>query len=501
MKHLIFISFALFILTASFAQEVKWGEELKRKPNEFIDKFIAQDAKGFYVLRTESEGANRDVPIIEHYSHRMHLKYSKKLDGIDRRDVFFNDFFHYNDRLFVIFTQYIAKEKKHVLFYQEVSKRTGKLLGKGYSLASAKSKARHLQGQFDYKISPDSSKAVIFYSEAPSRVFGGFTSFLSNSSNRFTVRVLDENFEKVWVKKMNLPYDEDLYSHQKIDVDDEGNVYILAKIHDKVARDKKQGKANYKYKIIALRNNGEEKIEYDLFLKDKFISEITFKLNNKTSNIICSGFYSERNSAGIKGAFYFTVDKESKEISRSDLKAFSPEFMSNFMREKRAKKGRELYGFHMRDIVLRSDGGAVLIAEQFYVTTIREFDPNTNTYQDRYIYNFDEIIIVNINPDGSIAWNTYIPKYQRSSSPMFSSFSKAVVRDKIYFIFNERIAKRAPVMLATVSADGSVDMKDLFRNKDVDVVTRPSVCQQISRNEMIVYGELRRKYKFGKITF
>ncbi len=500
MKQFFALLFFAFLSATSFAQDVKWGPELKRSPNEFIEKFIAQDAKGFYVLRIENGGLTRNVPIIEHYSNRMQLKYSKKLDGIDRRDVFFNDFFHYNDKLFVIFTQYIAKKKQHVLFYQEVSKRSGRMMGKGLSLATIDSKARHLQGHFDYEISPDSSKAVIFYSEAPKRSFGGFTSFSALASNHFTVKVLDENFEKVWYKKMNLPFDSDLYEHKKIDVDEDGNVYILAKIYDKVLRDKKNGKANYKYKIIALRNNGEEKIEYDLFLKDKFISDITFKLNNKTNDIICSGFYSERNSAGIKGAFFFTVDKKTKDISREGMKAFSTEFMSNFMRERRAKKGRELYNFDMRDIVLRSDGGAVLIAEQFYVTTYRTTNGDGSS-QINYTYNFDEIIVVNINPDGSIAWNTFIPKFQRSSTPMFSSFSKAVVRDKIHFIFNERIAKRAPVMLATVDSKGKVSMKDLFRNKDVDVVTRPIVCKQISKNEMIVYGELRRKYKFGKITF
>lgn len=499
MKQVFAILLFALMSVMSSAQEVKWGPELKRKPNEFINKFIAQDASGFYVLRTENEGANRSIPIIEHYSSRMKLKYSKKLEGIDRRDVFFNDFFHFNDRLFVIFTQYKAKDKQHILFYQEVSKKSGRLVGKGLSLATSNSKARHLQGHFDYEISPDSSKAVILYSEAPRRGFGGFTSF-STASNKFTVKVLDENFEKVWYKKIDLPYDEELYEHKKIQVDEEGNVYILAKIYDKVVRDKKRGKANYKYKIIALRDKGEDKIEYDLFLKDKFISDITFKLNNKTNDIICSGFYSERNSVGIKGAFFFTVDKETKDISRDGIKAFSTDFMSNFMRERRAKRGGELNGFDMRDIVLRSDGGAVLLAEQFFVRRYEYTNPN-GSIDYRYTYYHNEIIAVNINPDGSIAWNAYIPKFQQSSSPAFSSFSKAVVKDKIYFIFNERIAKRSPVILATVDAKGKVNMKDLFRNKDVDVVTRPVVCKQISKNEMIVYGELRRKYKFGKIIF
>jgi len=355
-----------------------------------------------------------------------------------------------------------------------------------------------LQGKFDYAPSPDSSKAVIFFSEAPdtrNRTWGA-----DAASNKFTVKVLDNNFKKVWGEKVTLPYDENLYEHRQIEVDNEGNVYILAKIYDKRIREKVRGKANYKYKIIALRE-GEERKEYDLYLKDKFITDIIFKPDRRTNNIICSGFYSERNSDGFKGAFFLAIDKETKEVSRANTKAFSVDFMSNFMRERRAERGGEAYDFDMRDIVLRTDGGAVLIAEQFFVTTNSQRDMYTGQFYYNYQYNYNDIIAVNINPDGTVEWSTFVPKWQRSTNPTYSSFSKAVVSDKIYFVFNERISKRGNVMLATVNADGTVDMKDLFRNKESGVIIRPMVCRQVSENEMIIYGEWGRKYKFGRIGF
>ncbi len=480
------------------AQDIRWGSSHTLKNNEYISNLIAEDANGIYVLRRGAQRWGSAAVIIEHYSPDMKLQYSRKIKEIDKNNVFFQDFFEYNDKLFITFTQYRAKERKHILFYQEVNKHTGALVGQGLSLATSTSKSKNLQGKFDYAPSPDSSKAVIFFSEAPNTRTQSWGA--DATSNKFTVKVLDDKFEKVWREKITLPYDENLYEHRQIEVDNDGNVYILAKIYDNRVRERVRGKANYKYKIIALRE-GEKRKEYDLYLEDKFITDITFKLDRRTNDIICSGFYSERNSQGFKGAFFLAIDKQTKEISRANTKAFSVDFMSNFMRERRAERGGEVYDFNMRDIILRTDGGAVLIAEQFFVTTNSQRDFNTGMWYYSYQYNYNDIIAVNINPDGTIAWSTFVPKWQRSTNPMYSSFSKAVVSDKIYFVFNERISRRGDVMLATVNADGTVDMKDLFRNKESGVIIRPMVCRQVSDGEMIIYGEWRRKYKFGRIRF
>lgn len=192
----------LFCITMSAvlsAQDIRWGSSHTHKNNEYISKLISEDTNGIYVLRIgASRRGNRGV-IIEHYSPDMKLQYSRRIKEIEKNNVFFQEFFEYNKKLFITFTQYIAKERKHILFYQEVDKHTGELVGQGLSLATSTSKSRNLQGKFDYTPSPDSSKAVIFFSEAPdtrNRVWGA-----DAASNKFTIKVLDSNFEKVWREK------------------------------------------------------------------------------------------------------------------------------------------------------------------------------------------------------------------------------------------------------------------------------------------------------------
>ena len=138
-----------------------------------------------------------------------------------------------------------------------------------------------------------------------------------------------------------------------------------------------------------------------------------------------------------------------------------------------------------------------------------------------YYYNYNDIIVVNIQPDGEIEWTARIPKKQisRNDGGYYSSYSVSIVRDKIYFIYNdteenyiqnERIkqtyefkggSKRSLIAVAEISRNGSVDIFPLFKNRDADIITQPKMCKQVGKKNMIIYGEKGRTYRFGSVEF
>ena len=276
----------------------------------------------------------------------------------------------------------------------------------------------------------------------------------------------------------------------------------MTRVYNQRRQAQKKGRVNYQYKIISYQNNGKKLVEYELDLQDKFITELTFKVN-RNRKITCAGFYSERRSSNsIKGTCFFLVDVDTKEILNKNTKAFDKQFLSKLMSKRRARKGRELYRYYLDEIILRSDGGAVLIGEQFYVVTQTYYTGTGlgRTENVTYTYHYEDVIIININPDGSIAWASNIPKDQQSSTTEFSSYAHMIVKGKIHFIYNDRISRRSPVMHATVNTAGNVEIKELFKNKDEGILTKPPLCKQTSRNEMVIFGERGRRFKFGKIT-
>ena len=201
----------------------------------------------------------------------------------------------------------------------------------------------------------------------------------------------------------------------------------------------------------------------------------------------------------------------------------------------------ELFDYSLDELILRSDGGAVLVAEQFYIQQDR-FDNFNNPYgwgagwspyyspywnsryrgnfQVDYYYNYNDIIVVNIRPTGEIEWAARIPKRQetRNDGGYYSSYAMSIVRDKLYFIYNDNPrnlneAKRKSgriynyngsdsiISLAQINIKGEVNTFPLAYNRDQGVMTRPKMCKQIGKKEMAIFGERGRGYRFGKLIF
>jgi len=56
-------------------------------------------------------------------------------------------------------------------------------------------------------------------------------------------------------------------------------------------------------------------------------------------------------------------------------------------------------------------------------------------------------------------------------------------------------------MLVEVDGDGKVKRQKLFSTKDADVITKPLVSKQVSEDELIIFGEKRKKERFAKVLF
>ena len=172
------------------------------------------------MLRTLQRSKYRFLPILDHYNRDMELQYSRVLKELDKSTVFYTDLFQYNDRLFVAFTKFYGKEQKHSLFFNEIDKKTGALLDVPKKVAQIFSDRKNLQGEFQFAASPDSSRAVILFSEVENErtLFSGAYSNYNGSPIKFSLTVFDEHMGSLWTKEVLLPYDEDLVERGKLNI-------------------------------------------------------------------------------------------------------------------------------------------------------------------------------------------------------------------------------------------------------------------------------------------
>ena len=535
------------------AANVKWSPDLQEPSNADIKKIIATEAGGFYALRERQGGVLSNTtatkPILEFYNANMKLVRSKELDlDIKGKARFVKDVVMLDRRLWVLSYFYNEKHEKTYLFAQEISKSTFNLGKDLIKIAEQDQKNQDKSDVFTVATSRDSSKIVIF-NRQPNE----------NKQQEFSLTVFDSDFKELWSKEAKLPYSRKNFSIEDYQLDNQGNVYLLGIIYTEGSnRLERRGKATYQYDVVAYRQDDTrtEAYEYKIDMKDRFISDLSFKIADD-GDLVCAGFYSDKGAKSVKGSCFFKINPKTHDKTSISSRPFDFQFMTTNLSERNKERAKiamekgdkeaepELYDYSIDKLITRSDGGVIMIAEQYFIDErLRNnnnfgygnwgspfynpyayssiYDPygNRNGYnrQPDYYFNYNDIIIVNIQPDGEIAWSARIPKRQTSVNDfgMYSSYGMSIVADKLYFVYNDdpknldpkakKIATETPdkysvVTIAEVNRDGQVRRSPLFQNKDNGVVVRPKISKQVGRRDLAIYGESGRRYKFGVLTF
>ncbi|MEM9885783.1 MAG: hypothetical protein AAF849_07820 [Bacteroidota bacterium] len=517
-------------LDLASATTVDWGEELQQPRNTLLSKIITHNESGMYALRLKNAGdPEKEKVFLERYDIGMKLKRAEELDlRYRKKNRAFEDVIYMNGQLYLLTSFHNKAKKKNYLFKQKISSRLGISDRDIEMIGELDTRSVIKEGGFDFVQSRDTSKLMVYHA----------LPYRKSEPENFKLRVFDQDFSELWSKDIRLPYNDEIFTVEEYRIDNDGNVYLLGVLYFDKARASRNGQPNYQYVILTYRNNGTEEQEHKIQLRDKFITDLTFR-NDRKGNLICSGFYSEQSAVGAKGTYFLKMDLETGEIYNESLKEFDFELLTQDYSEGKRRRAEEaertgnerrqaeLYRFALDELILRSDGGALLIGEQYYVFEdfYQDFrfggvgfgGPTPMTRVD-YYYHYNDIIIVNIRPDGEIEWSTRIPKVQvtRNDGGYYSSYAMSIVRDKIYFIFNDDArnfnrnnnrqlfnftGNNMTLSLVEVNKEGDWKIAPLYLNREVNLLTRPKICKQIGRKEMLLYGESGRYFRFANLVF
>lgn len=539
------ISFSTFILllflsTFGYSQnknaDIQWGLEYNEPNGTFMSKVIGHRGDGFYALREKSQQSligNSNKIFLEYYSNpKMKMVKSKEIDlRYKKKERKLEDLIMLGGKLHLLTSFHNEAKKINYLFAQSISSKSLTLNKELKKIGEIETRSITKDGSFDHHISQDSSKILII-NQLP---------YQKSQPEKFSLRVYDTDFNDLWSRNITLPYNDQSFSIEEYRVDSEGNVYLLGILYTDGVRARKRGKPNYQYIVLSYPADGSKPQEYKIKLGEQFITDLTFRIT-KQGLLVCSGFYSDRGASSIKGTYFFQLDPITREIFNQNLKAFDIDFLIDdysIAKQRRIQKadkegtlGREpeLQQYSLDDLILRSDGGVVLIAEQFYIEENNNIDQfNQFNRFNRFnrgglnnvdfYYNYHDIIVVNIRPTGEIEWAARIPKRQVTINDggYYSSYAMSIVRDKIYFVFNDNgrnftdqhrsrrlynfNGRNSIIALAELSKDGAVKIEPLFSNREADIITRPKVCKQTNKREMVIYGERGRRYRFAHLEF
>lgn len=505
---------------------IKWGKPFKDTRSAELKSVLGTDQMGTYLLKrnfSNLTGISSDYKL-ERLNRELKIEKSSDLPE-------FNSFsgqkiesvVWFQKQLWLMESNKDAKTKEHRLLAKKVDLKSLESKGKGVEISKHPVKNRNMFGNFNFNISRDSTKLLAFYHYA----------YRSEQGEQFSFDVLNEQLEKVWSKSINLETKDRLYDIEDYLVSPNGDVVVIGIYYEGSRRSSKLlGEPNYNYEVRWFDAVSQEETIIPINSDDFFITDLKFGFTNE-GDLTGAGFYSEEGTYSMKGSAFINIKKRNKSNPLIELSTFDIDFITEGLSDRKAEKIKtkvekgkniELRKFNLDRIILRNDGGVVLIAEQFFLdSSNRRFLDSFGDWRTEtiYHYNYNDIIVINIDPDGSIRWNATIPKRQYSSEDegAFSSYSMLVAKGNLYFIFNDHprnlytdntnkrrldnfdAGRETVTVLAIVNKKGKMKKHRLFSVAESDIYLRPVLGKQVKKNELLIYGTKGRIHKYGKIIF
>jgi hypothetical protein len=524
-KKFLFYSFCFIISLVSYGQSktneinIKWSnEEVKLKDTE-LTEIIGFAESGFYILR-KSNSINPYV-LIEHYGTDLIKKreYSISLNNNSLKMKY--EFTLYLDSTFYVFSSALKKNDNKLtqLFVQTLNERT--LMSNNDIRLIAEinnlNNSGLVENIFKYKFSNDSSKVLIYYDLL----------YKKGESKKIGFHVFDKSINDLWSKEITMPnLNKYIYLSDYL-IDNDGNAYLLAKVYD---NQEKKEMTNYNYKVIASNGREPDFTIYDIEVEGKFLSEMKFTIGND-NNLVCVGLYSEKCISRSLGCYFLKIDKNSKGFITQTFTKFDNDFvfkyiydweLEKFNKNVKVEKFDETFKLLFQDIIVKEDGGFIVIVEPFYTEMESSYTKTaSNTVYSGYYssYRYLDIVSLNMTSNGEIIWNKGILKFQVTSNDrgVYSSYSFSNTTNNLYFIFNDNIDnlnkkkfnikygytgnnKYSYVALVSMNMNGFQERHSLFTYKESGIIFKPNFCKQISGDQILLIGIKKNKYKFALIT-
>ncbi len=223
-----------------------------------------------------------------------------------------------------------------------------------------------------------------------------------------------------------------------------------------------------------------------------------------SEGLLIGGFYSLKSAAEVIGTLYARVDGATGQVVAHHKQKFEARFLAQYLSTRQIEKGRELGDYYLDDLVLRSDGGVLLLAEQFYRTTQTSRDIYGYWYS-RDLLHYEDISIFSLSAGGEVEWTATIPKRQAAEERKEISYLPLVGESSLFLFYKTRLKGFGTnVYVSEVSYEGVVRAPRAFfeRFRASDVFFR-IFCEQIGNREAILtyFQNGSRSFTLAKVAF
>jgi len=325
---------------------------------------------------------------------------------------------------------------------------------------------------------------------------------LDNGRQVLHVALLDSVLKPVSTRNISLPYEEKQVTIEDYKLSDNGDLALLAFLNKK-DRDKEGDKVKIaEYHLFSIPATSHSVNDQAVRSGEKNLAQAGLGIDNLHGHAVVMGFYNDKSALSGAGIFYATLEFAEGAALKIKTHPLEGGQQQKMIGERNSNNSAGIASYPVQKIILRNDGGAVIIAEAAYTSEYSYYDYFTQTLIRHIEYHFDNVIIVSVNSDCTVDWSTVVHKRQESvdDGGVYSSFCPLINSEEIIVIYNQDVDRTKSVRAAVVSNTGEEREVEVSKSSD-HLNLLPTWGKQISENEVVIPVYQKKKLFLCKISF
>ena len=483
-KFILSLLVLLFLLQTTQAQFAKWIQMDKKDQRLYQMSIVGHDASGFYAF---AEGYK--TYSIRKYNFNFDLNWSRPII-LDDRGLVIEKVLTEKGSSAIFYSVYVTSTRTHSLKLLVIDHLIGEVI-KEQTILTVSDIAWKNKSDFTVLVNKQRDAMCAVHRKQ-----------LNSGKYELKATFLSENYENINEASLVMNKKDVAYQITDHQIDDYGNYFLLVESSD---LEKKKSDLNYKsYELFKLNpiNTSYESFNFDS--PTVYLNDLSIKIDQKNNQLVACGLYSNQNRYEQAGVFTAKLSPENLNLIEQTLQSFSKDLMVKIIGNREVEKDKGLKHFSINEIVFRSDGGFILLAESFFIT--RQISIRQSVYapveREIEFFHYNEVIVCSVNPDGSFEYQEIIPKSQVvQANEGLGSFSLMLLPDRISVIFNEDLSRNSNLQEFSVSNKGLLKPNRLIGVDTENLFLYNGGGKQISQRTFMIPALRRKKKGFLQITY
>jgi hypothetical protein len=494
-SHNSILVLVLFVLmtTGVFAQQVTLSPAAVEEQGFGFVKVIGQKENGYFVLmsnmsmntETDRVGFKNRKYKIAWFSLSLEKKWSKAIEPTSS-EMYIDAVTFDNEKILIVFSNYIKQDQK-VKYTISTVDSDGKFFIDNKSTVDF------------YPISSTYEKCKVVFSITRQQFALVTREYTNDTSQKVYSAVLDTSLKIISQKSLTVPHPEKKFDFDSYALSVNGDLAALGYHSEKIKA--LSSKRKIEYYVYASNVAASDFKEY-IIPAEKSISTLGIAFDNFNNQLVLAGFYIERESNAGTGIFYATIDITTNDELKFSTKVIEGQNSTNLKRERSLSSGTGIMDYPIERIVIRNDGGAIIVAEAAYTTEYSYYDSFSQSFTQRLEYHFENVVVISVNKDATVDWSAIVEKNQVSldDEGVFSSFCPLLNSEQFLVLYNNDISKRNKIIPASINRKGIVTIGKPAPASD-GLILLPRSGKQVSENEMVVPAYKKRDLHLVRFTF